>query len=146
MADAVAASVDLGVGLASTDDGMGSEFHEDAAGVLEDGIEGVADSLSTLVVEAGGASVTANGGMVGEAEVSGNLGGGPPAEEVGFDVLALWVLANAALTGVSLGVGRWIVGVVLRPTPATGGDRASRGVGLEEGLGGLEGLGCHVVV
>lgn len=49
-ANAVAAGVDLGIGLAGADDGVRSEFHEDTIGFLEDGIEGVADPLATLVV------------------------------------------------------------------------------------------------
>jgi len=60
-----------------------------------------------------------------------------------FDIEAVWVLANAALTRMAFGVRRRLVRVLVAPTARSYGLGA--GVGFEEGLGGLEVGGRHVI-
>lgn len=90
--------------------------------------------------------MAAHGGVVGQTVGFGDFGSGAPAEEVGLDGFAVRVLANAALTRVALGIGRRIVWILPWPTSAVRSNGAGGGVGLQEGLGGLEGLGWHVGV
>ena len=96
---------EAGVGADGSEDGAGGDF----AGLrlFDDGLEGVAGEAGAFAEEVEGVRVAVDHGMVGDAVGEGELFGALPAEEILLDIVAAWMAANRALTGVAgNGIGR----------------------------------------
>lgn len=92
----------LGVSADGADDGVRRQFQEDIFGLFEDGVKGIGESALALLGEAGGAGVSADGGMVGDTEVLGDFACAAPAQEVALDVVTVRMTADLALAAMAI--------------------------------------------
>lgn len=92
--------VDQGAGAHGLKDGVGGGL--DVFRVVNDVGGGVAHVLLAFSVEAGGVDVAIECASLREVVVADDIVGAVPVQEVGFDVFAVFVLADDALAAVAL--------------------------------------------
>jgi hypothetical protein len=91
--------VDLGVKADGGYQGVGGDA--DVFGLLDEVFEGGAEGGAALGAKAGGVGVAVDDGVMGDLVLAGDFLGAEPAEVVIVDELAVGVMADRALAGVS---------------------------------------------